>query len=373
MDFSELRRFQQGLLEKGVPGCEIIVMQDHRVLYHECMGRNASPDNHYFLYSCTKPMTAVAAMMCMEQGLFRLDDEAAKYIPAFGDIRVQTKEGLAAASTPVTIRHLMTMTAGLNYDLNCPPLQALRRETGGDASTVQVAEALAHQPLCFQPGDRWQYSLCLDVLGAVIEEASGRTLANWFDEHFFQPLGMKDSYFFVPGCTDEKLAPMFSFHQDSRQLIPLPPVNDMIPFSRFYSGGAGLVSTAADYAAFADALACGSSAQGYRMLTGASLNRMRTSQLAMGEVQSSFSCTCGEEYAYGLGVRTRVRKAENALGSLGELGWDGAAGADLMVDPDRHLSMVLMQHVRGWPGLLGSFHLPLRDCVYAALEPNDTV
>jgi CubicO group peptidase (beta-lactamase class C family) len=95
---------------------------------------------------------------------------------------------------------------------------------------------------------------------------------------------------------------------------------------------------------------------------------MTASQIDMPEIRSSFTCTCGDEYSYGFGVRTRTAKAPGSRGSLGEFGWDGAAGADLLVDPQRGISAVLMQHVRNWPALLGSFHLPLRDSIYEAID-----
>ncbi len=363
MDFSGLQAYQQGLIRKGVPGCEIIVCKDHKVLYHDCLGI-AQPSNRYYLYSCTKPITAVAAAICLEKNLFRLDDEVARYLPAFADVKVAEGVELIPPKQPITIHHLMTMSAGLDYDFDTDPLKHLPQ----DATTIQFANALAKHPLSFHPGAKYQYSFCLDVLGAVIETATNQTLGQWCTANIFHPLAMSDTSFFLAGVKEPRIAKQFRYVSAERRVQRVHDENALVPYSRFFSGGAGVVSTATDYAKFADTLACGTTADGYQPISKAMVDLIRTSQHAMEELKSSFTCTCGSDYAYGLGVRTRIHKAEDAPGSLGEFGWDGAAGADVLIDPDRHLSAVLLQHVLGWPGLLGSFHLEFRDAIYRSID-----
>ncbi len=366
MDFRDLHNFQEQLIKKGVPGCEIIVCQDHKVLYHEVMGI-AHPSDRYYLYSCTKPITAVAAMICMEQNLFHLDDAVEKYLPVFADVVVNEENGLISPYVPITIRHLMTMSAGLDYDFESASLKKLEKS----ASTVQLAEALSRKPLSFQPGTQYQYSFCLDVLGAVIEVVTGNTLGKWCENTLFDPIGMKETYFYLAGQVDPNIAKQFRYIAADRSVREVQRTNDLVRYSNFYSGGAGVVSTATDYARFADTIACGATIDGYRPVSADSINAMRTTQRSMDGLNSSFTCTCGSDYGYGLGVRTRIQKADNSLGSLGEFGWDGAAGADILIDPDQKLSAVLLQHVLGWPGLLGSFHLEFRDMIYRSIVKHD--
>ena len=375
MNFNPLKSYIQSLLDKGVPGLELIVCQEHQILFHACAGYSdpervqaATPTDRYWLYSCTKPVTAAAAMRAMEQGLFDLDDPVSDYLPAYRDVYL-LKEGLRQKpANTMRIRHLMTMTAGFDYNLECESIRHIQASTGNHASTIQIAEALAQEPLCFEPGERFQYSLCLDVLGAVIERASGMTLRDYMKEQLFLPLDMTDTDFCTEGIP-ERLAAKYTYDTQNKKVLFTGYENTFVISPTFFGGGAGLVSTATDYSKFADALACGGIGQnGKRILKPESIDLMRHEQLSAFQVNGTFSCTCGSDYGYGLGVRTRIAFEHGQKSAIGEFGWDGAAGADLLVDPEHRLSMVYMQHVHNWPSLLGPVHLELRDVLYPLLK-----
>lgn len=375
MNFTPLRQEMQRMLNQGVPGMELIVCQDHQILFHECAGysdagrlRPACPQDRYWLYSCTKPITACAAMRAMEQGLFSLNDPVARYLPAYKDVFLMKDGNRVKPETTMTIRHLMTMTAGLDYRLNCIPVGKAQEAADWQAGTVAIAQALAEKSLSFEPGERFQYSLCHDVLGAVIQAASGMTYREYLQEQFFRPLGMAHTDF--SGMDrPEGLCDQFVYDSAENRVKPMAWDNNYVISPRFFGGGAGLVSTAEDYLIFADALACGGLGKnGARILTEDSINAMRTEQLSSFHATDAFSCTCGSDYGYGLGVRTRIAFDHGVKSALGEFGWDGAAGADLLVDPLHRLSMVYVQHVRNWPALQGPVHLQLRDILYPILE-----
>ena len=369
MNFEPLRALMETLVAEGVPGCELAVCRGHKVLFHECAGfsdaarlRPATPFDRYLLYSCTKPVTAVAAMQCVERGLIALDDPVEKYLPRWANVRVRDGETLRAPKTAPTIRHLLTMTAGLDYNLNRPWLAEL-----SDGSTAEIADRLADDPLHFDPGARFQYSLCHDVLGGVIEAASGVTLRDFMRRNIFEPLGMTRTDF-QPNCRlNPHLAALYDFDPSARHVTLRDGQNEFAFSPNYFSGGAGLTSCAEDYLRFADALACGGvGADGARILRPETVDLMRAEQLPAFRAEGNFTCTCGSDYGYGLGVRTRVAFDNGTPGGRGEFGWDGAAGADLTVDPANRLSMVYMQHVRSWPDMLGCIHLRLLN----ALDPE---
>ena len=370
MDFTPLEKFLQQQVAGGVPGCELTVCRDGEILFHSCAGfsdyektKPASCEDRYMLYSCTKPMTATAAMQCLEKGLISLEDPVAKYLPAFADAYLLENGEKIFLKDPITVKHLLTMTAGLNYRCGTPALQAAKAQSGNGTTTGAFFQALMNQPLDFQPGSRFQYSLCLDVMGAVIEVASGKTLAEFFGENIWQPLGMENTSFYQPGKLPESLAAMYNYDAKTRALQQSGWVKTPIDFpAGVYSGGAGLISTVSDYIKFADALASGE-----KILSMPYIDLMRSPQLSGYRHEGQFGCTCGPDYGYGLGVRTRTAFREGVPSAMGEFGWDGAAGADVLIDPEHKLSFFYATHILGWPDMLGIVHLQIRDLLYPIL------
>lgn len=375
MNFEPLSRYLKELVDKGVPGCELIVCRDHEVLFHECAGFSDAErtvptceDDRYLAYSCTKPVTATAAMQCIERGIISPDDPVSRFLPAYADAYMMVDGQRVKPKNTMLVRHLLTMTAGLNYDLDTEPIKRLLAEKGNAATTIDIANAIIENPICFEPGTRFQYSLCLDVMGAVIEAATGMSLADYMHDNIFAPLGMDRTCFWTPGSVQANMAALYSFDQQTGQLSNVPCVNRMLPSDRFFSGGAGIVSRAMDYIKFTDALACGGAdANGARVLKAESIDDMRTDRMHPMGIFDSFGCTCGKDYGYGYGVRTRLTSDHGKPSAPGEFGWDGAAGMDMLIDPVNHLSFVYAQHVLGWPAMQGIVHLQIRDLLYPAL------
>ena len=371
MDFKPLQDYMKGLIEKGVPGLELAVCRDHEILFHECMGYSdyektqpAAPTDRYWMYSCTKPVLAAAAMQCVEKGLFSLDDPVKMFLPAFGNAYVLKDGEKKLLDKPMLIRHLFTMTAGLDYNKLRGSIPRLLEETNHTATTVQLAEAMAEEALSFEPGERFQYSLCHDVLGAVIEKVSGMSLRDYMKKNIFDPLGMESTDFWTRQEEPEHLAAQYAYDGAEKKLTPFTK-NDFIISENYFSGGAGLLSCCGDYLKFTDAMSCGGvGANGARILRAETIDLMRSEQIGDFRIEGSFTCTCGPDYGYGLGVRTRIAFNHGEKSALGEFGWDGAAGADMTMDPEHRLSVMFMTHIRNWPAMLGPVHLQIRDVLY---------
>ncbi len=375
MDFAPLRSYLSGLIDRGVPGLELAVCRDHEVIFHECMGYSdyagtvkADSSDRYWMYSCTKPVLAASAMKCIEDGLFQLDDPVSRYLPAYEDAFLMKDGVRRPVAQPMLIRHLFTMTAGLDYNKRRGGIERVVRETGGKATTVQLAEAMAEEALSFEPGARFQYSLCHDVLGAVIEVVSGMSLRDYMKKHIFDPLGMVHTDFWTGREAPERLAAQYIFNAQENKLERYEQKNEFVLSENYFSGGAGLLSTCKDYLKFTDAMSCGGeNGRGVRILRPETIDLMRGEQIPEYRAEGSFTCTCGPDYGYGLGVRTRVAFNHGAKSALGEFGWDGAAGADMTMDPEHRLSVMFMTHIRNWPAMLGAVHLQLRDVLYPVL------
>ena len=349
MNFEPLHEAMQSLAAKGVPALELIVMRDHETLFHEVMGYSdaartvkAAPSDRYWLYSCTKPVTAAAAMRAMEEGLFELEQPVAELLPAYRDAYLLKDGARVKPESVMTVRHLMTMSAGLNYNFNRASVRRANERRGGCATTVEIAEALAEDPLDFEPGARFQYSLCHDVLAAVIEKASGMTFRDYVRTRILDPLGMKDTDFDTTDAP-RALSALYSWDGEKKRVVLQPSKNNFVLSPAYYSGGAGLCATASDYAAFADAMACGGvGGSGARILKDASIERLRAERLSSFSAIQQFSCTCGPDYGYGLGVRTRSRFDHGVVSALGEFGWDGWLGCYMEVVPEQNMTFLMM-------------------------------
>ncbi len=376
MDFSGIEKRLHALLEVGTPGCALTVRQGHRELYRHVCGvsdrENGTPmtgEEGFYLFSCTKPITAAATMQLVERGLLSLNTPISQLIPAFAEVRVQEGECLVPPRTPITVRHLLTMSAGWDYDMTSPALREALATYGVSITTRQFAEAMAKKPLLFHPGDRFHYSLCHDVLGAVIEAAAGMSFGEWLRREIFEPLGMTHTGFAFRHPNRASLAAQYECPFDGAGYIENIGLEHPYRLGdNFESGGAGLLSTLDDYALFADAMACGGvGANGARILSEESIVAMRENQMGTFVTDPTFSCSTGPGYGYGLGVRTLIDKSQGQRSPLGEFGWDGANGAFIIIDPDNQLSFAFVQHVRAWPYLLGEFYAPIRDEVYDIL------
>ena len=375
MDFSPIIEYIENTLRKEMklPGCDIKIMRNHETLFRYTSGTRdyaqeqaVRLDDVYLMYSCTKPITCTAAMRLVEEGIMGLDDPVHKYLPEFADVFLLKDGKPAPVQNTMTVRHLLTMSAGFNYDRDTQPLNDLIA-ANPNAGTVEIVKAMALSPLEFEPGERFLYSLCHDVLAAVVEVASGKRFSEYLQEIIFDPLGMKDTTFYITDTQKERLAALY-YSPGPGICQPHTMKNKFKMTDNYESGGGGLYSTVNDYSLFADALANGGiGANGRQILKPETIDLMRTAQLGQYTVDSQFSCAAGPGYGYGLGVRTLIDKSGGQRSSIGEFGWDGAAGAYVLIDPKYNLSIFFAMHVRPWPSLIGCGHAPLRDLTYEIL------
>lgn len=376
-DFTEIKKYMDYLhTERGVPCNDVIIYKDGLPVYRYMTGKmNASqPVNNktlYDLYSCSKPITVTAAMQLIEKGKLSLEDKVSKYLPEYKNAFIEENGDKVVVGDSMTVRHLLTMSAGLDYNRdNHPAILEMRKDRYDVATTRDVVSLfIKDYPLSFRPGERFQYSLCHDVLGAIIEIVSGESLGEYFKNHIFEPLGMKNIGFNRDNISKEAFADKFIIDNNTKDVLPEKKGIDSFQISKkFESGGAGLFASTEDYGKFAAAMSLGGvSADGVRILKSETVDLMRTPQMGSYVMNNKFSCAAGAGYSYGLGVRTMVDNSQGQKSSIGEFGWDGAAGAYILMDPAKKVAIVYTQHILNWPARFGEMHNPIRDAAYTAL------
>ena len=283
MEFQKLKAVMDTLPEYGIPGCDAIAMKDHKVIFRYSAGladtetgKKLNGDELFYMYSCTKPVTVTAAMQLYERGKFLMNDPVSVYLPEFASVRVKNGAYTVEAETPIMMKHLFTMTAGMSYNLTSAYIQEVRERTNGRCPTRETVAAMAKMPLDFQPGTHFQYSLCHDVLAAVVEVISGERFSEYVRKNILQPCGMNESGFRETDEVRSRLAPQYRYNDKTKRAEKTPLSNMYILGSEYDSGGAGLISSVADYIKFEDALACdGVAALRERILSPRSLNMMR--------------------------------------------------------------------------------------------------
>ena len=376
MDFSKLTAYMDTLSSVGVPGCDMVIYRDHEQLYRHSAGyrdpENTRPiqgDETYCLYSCTKVFTSCAAMQLIERGIINLDDPVSAYLPAYAHLTVRNGDTVRPAKRVMTVRHLLSMQSGLDYVLDSPAMREALESTHGQATTRQLAEAKAKDPLCFEPGTNFLYSLSHDVLAAVIEVASGMRFSDYLKANIFDPLDLKTVGFEMSEDRLNRLCAQYVMNAETgkRELCP-PEVMNYRLTPNYESGGAGLICDVRDYSLFVDALACdGTAKDGTRILTPETIQLWSANQLCP-EGRKTFDIWKRLGYSYGLGVRTRVDLSVGGRGQIGEFGWDGAACSWAMIDPVNHLSAFYAMHVRNFGFAYDVIHPRLRDLLYGVLD-----
>ena len=375
MDFNRLTAYLDSLRGVGVPGCDLAVYRDHEPIYrHQAGFRDAAgtqpvrADDTYNLYSCTKVFTTCAAMQLIERGLISLDDAVADYLPAYAHLTVKGADGVRPARRVMTIRHLMSMQSGLDYELESPCIAAAIGKIGPAASTRQLMEAKAGEPLLFEPGTDFMYSLSHDVLAAVIEVATGLRFSDYLRENLFGPLGLETVGFLPTEAIRPRMAEQYVFDDAQKKPVPMDRFSNNYRLTPNYeSGGAGLISDVHDCVTFADALACGGvGSTGAKILSPEMIQLWSANQLGPAS-RRAFDEWHRMGYSYALGVRTRVDTAIGGRGQIGEFGWDGAAGAWSMIDPVNHLSAYFAMHVRNFGYSYDVIHPNIRSLIYEAV------
>ena len=375
MRFAKLAAYIDTLPSVGVPGCDLIVYRDHEQIFRRTAGfRDAERtqpmrgDETYWLFSCSKVFTTCAAMQLIEAGKLHPDDLVSAYLPAYAELRVREADGgLRPARRQMTVRHLLSMQSGLDYDLEAPAIRAALERTGGRATTREIADALASAPLQFDPGEDFLYSLSHDVLAAVIEVASGERFSAYLQAHILLPLGIRDMGFALTDDLMPRQCAIYQCDESGREVLCPADSNNYRLTPSFESGGAGLIASAEDVAAFADALACGGvGGNGARLLLPETIQLWTANQLGP-KARRTFDLWNRRGYSYALGVRTRVQDSADGRGQLGEFGWDGAAGSWVLIDPVNHISAFYAMHVRNFGYCYEVIHPKLRELIYEAL------
>ena len=359
MDFLKLDSFIKSQTEKGIPGCAVIVYKDGKEVYSGQAGYHDkekgilySVDSLINLYSTTKLITCVSALQLYEQGKFTLNEPVSKYLPEFSEMTVKTKDEkgnqkIVPAKNQILIKHLFTMTAGFNYDVFAEDITNRVKELGGNFPTREICTVLSKRPLDFEPGTHWSYSLCHDVIGALVEVISGEDFESYVQKNILKPLGMNDTTFVRSEELYNKMARQYKFNDEKNIAEEISKENVLIPGKGYYSGGAGLISNATDYIKFAVALANnGLGLNGYRVISKATISLMKENFLdeqCMKDI-GTWSQIAG--YGYGLGVRTLVDRQEGGLNApLGEFGWSGMAGTYVVIDTENNLAVFYSQQM----------------------------
>ncbi|QHW34991.1 beta-lactamase family protein [Paenibacillus rhizovicinus] len=378
MDFAPLSKFIDRITAWRIPWAEVLVVHRNETVFRYragCADLEANipidEDRIIYLYSLTKIMTCVAALQLVEKGAILLGDPISEYLPEFTEmtVRKQQEDGGHAtepAQHPITVRDLFTMTAGFSYDLASPSLRDALKRTDGKMTTREFATALAQEPLLFEPGTRWNYSLCHDVLAALVEAVDGRRFSLYVRDEITGPLSMADTGFHLSEAQLGRLAPQYEYKDELGKAVRMDG-NWYRLGSEFDSGGAGLLSTVSDYARFLNALTNrGTSPEGARILSAASIDLMRTDHLTA-RTRGDYNWAHHAGYGYGLGVRTHVSEAgSGSLSPLGEFGWSGAAGSFAIIDPESQLTVMYAQHLVN--NQEPYVHPRLKNIVYSCLE-----
>jgi len=356
--------FRAEVEAKRLPGAVVMLARDGKIVYHEAFGlRDAAAgapmakDSIFRIYSMTKPVTAVAVLMLMEEGKLRLGDPVSRFLPAFAKPKVlvesptapgetQRQITLVPAAREITIQDLLRHTSGMTYGVfgNTAVDKMMAAAGLNDPANMfrltdmQVAEEMAKLPLLHQPGTQWQYGRSTDVLLAVVEAVSGQRGDAFMQEHIFGRLGMKDTSFNLPPGKRDRMAepaPDPLTGQTAR-------LTDVSKERLFLGGGEGLLSTAADYMRFALMLANGGTLDGVHLLSRKTVELMTADHMTA-EIGRGPGYLPGPGYGFGLTVAVRTAAGQaSQVGSIGDYNWGGYAGTQFWVDPVERLVPIMM-------------------------------
>ena len=346
-------------------GTVTLVARHGQVVQFEAAGRYGLEDDRpmktdalFRIFSMTKPITTVAAMILYEEGAFHLGDPVAKYLPELAEMQLSIDGELVPPQRQMTIEHLMTHTAGLTngWHIEHPVELAYRDAALRQSSDLNAfIEKLATLPLRFEPGTRYHYSVATDVLGALVERLSGQTLEQFFQTRIFNPLKMHDTFFNVPDDKTPRMAGGHLWNGEQQEMNPMP-AGLLPPLSgvTLFSGGGGLISTAHDYWRFCEMLRRGGSLDGARILGPKTVQAMTMARLTP-EVRDNGATEYpashlypGQSFGLGAGVITDPTQA-GVVSSKGEYSWGGIANTKFWIDPEEDLIVVFMTQVLGTP------------------------
>lgn len=380
---------QEYLDKKWIPGATILIARDGKIVYHKAFGYSnpdtktpLKKDDIFRIASQTKVITAVAVLMLYEEGKFLLDDPVEKYIPEFSKMQVLDKFNAADSSyttvpakSAFTIRQLLTHTSGIGYaQIGTPESNAIYFKGGVVGGLGAENEVLADQmkklaklPLMHQPGEKWTYGLNMDLLGYLVEVVSGQSLDEFFRKRIFEPLGMKDTYFYLPKEKHNRLVRVSTenekkesilfkethFELNGRSTVDYPNAN-----GKLYSGGAGLASTAYDYGLFMQMLLNGGTYNGKRLLSPTTVKMMHSPQFQPAYWDDKYM-------GLGVGIYTEKSIAKTPPGP-GSFEWGGFFSSSFWVDPEKKIIAQLF--INQFPHSHGEIHNKFKVLVYGAIE-----
>lgn len=356
-----------------IPGAVMLVARDGKVVMQKALGKqdaSGAPmreDSIFRIYSMTKPIVSVAALMLVEEGKLQLSDPVSKYIPELKGLRVGVERGgqleIVAAQREMTVQDLMRHTSGLTYGVfgksMVKELYTKNGVDGRDHTNAEFVKKLATVPLMFQPGSTWEYSRSTDVLGHVVERVSGMDLDRFLQQRILKPLGMNDTGFWVEPAKQARIAEAFAKDPQTGEAQNMLPVREK---PRYLSGGGGMVSTARDYYRFAQMLLNRGELEGVRILSRKTVEYMTSDHL--GGVRGP-AYLPGPGYGFGLGVAVRLADGQAATpGSAGDFNWGGLGGTYFWVDPKERLVAVWMMQA---PAQRTYYRQLYRTLVYSSL------
>lgn len=367
-----------------ISGAVALIARDGNIVYHKAFGHSnianrdeMTTDSLFRIASMTKAITSVGIMMLYERGHFQLNDPVSRYLPAFAEPQVAVAfddDGVITETRPATreirIVDLLTHSAGISYGAFGGPLSPTYRSseivdglTTADTTIAETMDVLAKQPLLFDPGERFEYGLNTDVLGYLIEVVSGKSLDRFFRDEIFEPLGMNDTYFYVPKEKANRLVTLYSDDEKfepsdgTRGSITVDPNYPIAGARTYFSGGAGLSSTARDYFRFVQMLLNDGELDGHRLLGRKSVELMRSARIDMdGDGDADF----------GLGfLVTGDLGAAGEISSPSAYAWGGAFNTSYWIDPEERLVAVFMSNVFPYKT---DIRARFRTAVYQALK-----
>ncbi len=382
MNFTPLKAFLNSYLPMlGIPGSDTVIYKEHELIFRHTTGFDSlerktplTADKLYNVYSCSKIATGIAATQLIERGEILATDPVYAYFPEFKNVRVAVRDSTGKivdtrpAKTTMLIKHLLTMTSGINYDLKSKSITGVQESTYGRAPTAKVCAAIASEPLEFDPGENFLYGLSLDIMAGIVELVSGMRFADYMAENLFLPLGMKDTSYHIDETKSSRFATQYVYDTDTGRGREIPFENNDFRFGTEYdSGGAGVISTVDDYALLMDALANGGVGKtGNRILSERGVALLSSNGLSP-EITRNFSVEPHfNGFGYGYGVRCMLDPAEaGSLAPRGYFGWDGLRLAIAFSDPVNKISMFHAEHMGG----LHRVVIPrLRNLVYSCLD-----
>ena len=366
-----------------MPGMVALIARHGKIAYHKSFGKmnlennkDMSKDAIFRIASMTKAITSVAIMTLYEEGHFLLTDPVSKYIPEFKNPKVVMKSPtsdsviLVPAKTEITIRQLLNHTSGITYGdgMQAPYYRKAGMTVGLLPTSGTVGEkikALGSLPLISHPGEEFHYGMSVDVLGYLVEVISGMPLDQYMQQRIFDPLKMKDTHFTLPESKISRLASLYQLKNGK-----LEKVTKYFPYpakQTYFAGGAGLVSTAADYSRFAQMLLNKGELDGTRILSRKTIELMTSNSIGDLYIFNPFKHNgiMGDKFGLGFGIRTE-RGVYDELESLGSFGWDGAFYTRFWVDPEEDLFGIFMSQVdSNWDEkLIGKF----KNLVYQSIN-----